>query len=72
MRAWQHSNPIDYADWFNRTMAEEFAQLRQLKLAEMAAGDVEEYQTGQSRRPCNVPCRRSSGIVTFGSRIVRS
>ncbi|MYB52668.1 MAG: nucleotidyltransferase [Acidobacteriia bacterium] len=42
VRAWQHSNPIDYAGWFHRTMAEEFAQLRELKLAEMAAGDVED------------------------------
>ena len=42
VRVWQHSNPIDYAEWFHRTMAEEFTRLRELRLAEMAAGDVED------------------------------
>lgn len=42
VRAWQHSNPIDYAAWFHQTMVEEFSRMRDLKLAEMAAGDVED------------------------------
>ncbi len=42
VRVWQYSNPIDYAEWFHQTMAEEFTRLRELRLAEMAAGDVED------------------------------
>ena len=30
LEQWLHSNPIDYANWFRRRMAEELAELRKL------------------------------------------
>jgi hypothetical protein len=41
LRTWQHSNPIDYADWFRRTMEQEFNQ-RRIALAKTLRSDVED------------------------------
>ena len=42
LRAWQHSDPIGYADWFYRRMADEFAQLREEAAYAMKAASVED------------------------------
>ena len=42
LREWQHSNPIDYGEWFRGRMADEFVRLREKAAATMAAVDVEE------------------------------
>ncbi len=42
LRAWQHSDPIGYADWFYRRMADEFAQLRAEAAYAMRAASVED------------------------------
>ena len=42
LRAWQHSNPIGYADWFRARMATEFIQMRKAAALSMKAASVEE------------------------------
>jgi hypothetical protein len=46
LRHWQHSNPIDYADWFHRLMQQEFIELRQA-LAKAQHRDVAEVPEWQ-------------------------
>ncbi len=40
LRAWQHSNPIDYASWFHGRMRQEFIQLREAIAKRMDVADV--------------------------------
>jgi hypothetical protein len=40
LRAWQHSNPIDYAAWFHGTMRSEFLRARELVAKRMDIADV--------------------------------
>ena len=47
VRNWQHSNPIDYAEWFHEAMVEEFDRLRASMMAQMQARDVEEVPAWQ-------------------------
>ena len=42
LRAWQHSDPIGYADWFYRGMADEFARLRAEAAYAKRAASVED------------------------------
>ena len=42
LRAWQHSDPIGYSEWFRVRMADEFARLREEAARTMEARDVEE------------------------------
>jgi hypothetical protein len=40
LRNWQHSNPLDYAKWFESRMAREFAEARALLAKRMDVDDV--------------------------------
>ena len=40
LREWQHSNPIDYSQWFHERMAIEFTQLREKAAVAINAMDV--------------------------------
>lgn len=40
LRQWQHSNPIDFASWFEGRMHEEFVQLREAIAKRMQVSDV--------------------------------
>ena len=42
VRAWQHSDPIGYSDWFRGRMADEFVQVREELARTIEAGNVEE------------------------------
>jgi len=44
LREWQHSNPVDYASWFQQRMREEFIQLREALAKRMDIDDVPEWQ----------------------------
>lgn len=44
LREWQHSNPIDFADWFHRSMRQEFLRLREAVAKQMDVADVPEWQ----------------------------
>jgi len=44
LREWQHSNPIDFADWFHRCMRQEFLRLREAVAKRMDVADVPTWQ----------------------------
>jgi hypothetical protein len=44
LREWQHSNPIDYADWFYWRMREEFLQIREVFAKRMEVADVPRWR----------------------------
>ena len=42
LKLWQHSNPIDYSNWFRARMAIEFAQLRKALAVDTKAASVDD------------------------------
>lgn len=41
LQRWQHSNPVDYSEWFKSRMIDEFVRLREATMALMDAVEVE-------------------------------
>lgn len=49
LRHWQHSNPIDYANWFFARMGNEFLEEERQRIAKAAGITVEEVPTWRAR-----------------------
>ncbi|MHB8665816.1 MAG: nucleotidyltransferase domain-containing protein [Acidimicrobiales bacterium] len=43
LRKWQHSNPIDFADWFHRRMRAEFLETRAMVAKRMEVAEVPDW-----------------------------